>query len=377
VQPRPQDAGTTASVFVFAYAPQSLVSAGKRLPVAGSIPILLQDGPDPCVLAQVNSSGQLVGASASTLAAATSGVLTSQGQSVSILNNVATPNVAGATMYVGYGANSNAMFANGTYQGAVNIPGPSQCTTNLATTATPASPGALTGLWWNAGESGWGIHFTQRGGNVFAAWYTYDGAGKPKWYVSTCAGASGTTGTCNGTVYEVTGPSFFGGAFNPSLVNAASAGTLQIAFSGANAASMTYTVAGQTRSNVPITRQPLGSGTADPAVNFSDIWWNANESGWGAAMAQQYGITFLAWYVYDANGKPTWLVATCAMSGNVGRGTLYRTTGPAFGPTFDSNRVAATQAGTVTVEFTDPNNAIINYTVDGVTGTKAVTRQIF
>jgi len=331
VQPRAQDAGKTESIFVFAYAPQSTVlAAGKRLPWSGSIPAQLADGPDPCVLAQVNSNGQLTGASASSLTAATSGVLNAQGQSVSILNNVATPNVAGATMYVGYGANSNAMFANGTYQGAVNVPGPSQCTTNLATTATPVSPGALTGLWWNASESGWGIHFTQRGSNVFAAWYTYD-----------------------------------------------SAGTLQVTFSNANAASMTYTVAGQTRTNVALTRQPLASGTTDPAVNFSDIWWNANESGWGAAMAQQYGITFLAWYVYDASGKPTWLVATCTMSGNVGQGTLYRTTGPAFGPSFDPNRVTATQAGNVTVEFTDPNNATINYTVDGVAGMKAVTRQIF
>ncbi|HMC71100.1 MAG TPA: hypothetical protein VKJ07_18230, partial [Mycobacteriales bacterium] len=95
------------------------------------------------------------------------------------------------------------------------------------------------------------------------------------------------------------------------------------------------------------------------------------------AMAQQYGITFLAWYVYDANGRPTWLVATCTMSGSSCSGTLYRTMGPAFGPTFDAALVQAAAAGTVTVTFSDANNAILNYTVDGVTATKAVTRQLF
>jgi hypothetical protein len=95
------------------------------------------------------------------------------------------------------------------------------------------------------------------------------------------------------------------------------------------------------------------------------------------AMAQQFGITFLAWYVYDSNGKPTWLVATCTMSGTNCAGTLYRTTGPPFGPTFNPSAVQATPAGTISVSFTDPNNAILNYTVDGVSGTKQVTRQLF
>src|SRR5579859_5660400 len=85
---------------------------------------------------------------------------------------------------------------------------------------TPNTPGPLSGLFYNAQESGWGIHFTQRGTNVFAAWYTYDASGNAKWYVSTCAmagGAGGSTGTCRGQLFEVTGPRFFGVAFNTSL----------------------------------------------------------------------------------------------------------------------------------------------------------------
>ena len=239
-------------------------------------------------------------------------------------------------------------------------------------------PAALSGLWWNANESGWGIHFTQRGNNVFAAWYTYDTSGNPKWYVSTCAmpATTGTSGTCNGTLYEVNGPTFFGGAFDPARVNAVNAGQLQVNFQNASAASMTYTgVAGQTRT-VAITRQPLANGST-PGVNYTDIWWNSNESGWGMAITQQASTVFLAWYVYDSAAKPTWLVATCTVSGTSCSGDLLKTTGPNFGPTFDSTAVHATTVGTVSVNFTDGNNATLSYTVNGVSSSKTVTRQLF
>jgi hypothetical protein len=388
IQPRAQDlslqekAASPVSVFVFAHAPASRVGPGTAATLLRQGPPIaaeLLDAPDPCVLAQVDANRQLVGVTASTMLPYFTGVLDSQGQAVAILANVPTPNVAGATMFVGYGNvnDASSMFASGVYQAVINIPGSTQCNVNLASAPAPRAPGALTGLWWNAAESGWGIHLTQRGGNVFAAWYTYDGAGNAKWYVSTCAGAGATSGTCNGTLYEVTGPNFFGGTFNPALVNATSAGNLRVNFSNVNAASMTYTVGSQTRT-IALTRQPLASGTRPPAVDYSDIWWGgANESGWGMAMAQQYGITFLAWYVYDASGKPTWQVATCTMSGNSCTGTLYRTTGPPFGPTFNPGLVQAASAGSITVNFTDANRATLTYTVDGVSATKSITRQLF
>ena len=65
------------------------------------------------------------------------------------------------------------------------------------------------------------------------------------------------------------------------------------------------------------------------------------------------------------------------MSGTTCSGTLFRTTGPPFGPTFDPNQVRVFTAGTITVNFTDSNNATLNYTVDGVSGTKNITRELF
>ena len=151
------------------------------------------------------------------------------------------------------------------------------------------TPGALSGLWWNPNESGWGIHFTRRRNIVFATWYTYDAAGNPKWYVaSNCAmpaETTGTVGTCTGALYEVNGPTFFGTTFNSSAVNLTTAGSLQVAFEGANNASFTYAVAGQGRT-VALVRQQFAPG-APPGVDYTDLWWNPNESGWGIAVTQR------------------------------------------------------------------------------------------
>lgn len=36
------------------------------------------------------------------------------------------------------------------------------------------------------------------------------------------------------------------------------------------------------------------SSATPPAVNYTDMWRNPNESGWGPAVTHQYGVLFLA-----------------------------------------------------------------------------------
>lgn len=275
---------------------------------------------------------------------------------------------------------SLASFNGALYAGTYNNSG-AQLWSLTATGASgaPNLPGALSGLWWNPNESGWGIDFTQRGSAIFAAWYTYDASGKPKWYVaSDCAGVSGTSGTCNGTLYQVNGPIFFGVPFTPATSSQiSSAGSLQVTFTDANAGSMSYNVGGVSRT-VSIERQPVSAGTGTPAVDHTDLWWNSSESGWGVAMAEQAANIFLAWYVYDGGGNPVWYVASnCTVSGSSCTGALYATTGPAFGTTFDPSQVHSTMVGSVTVNFSDANNAVLSYTVNGASGSKNITRQLF
>ena len=367
IQFRLQDLGHP--IYVFAYVPASLLTA------AGA-----KDG--PCVLAQVSPSGAPQQATSSTLQPSVDNVRSTQGQALTVLNRAPTGALAGSTICTGTGATSADAVSTANSTCVATVPPTTGSTVCLPPDAgaTVNSPGALSGLWWNSAESGWGIHFTQRGTNVFAAWYTYDTSGNPKWYVSTCAmngGATGTAGACNGALYEVNGPTFFTPPFNTSLVHAVNAGNLQVTFANAGNASMTYSgVMGQTRT-VAITRQPLAIGAAPP-IDYTDLWWaGPTESGWGMAITQQVNTMFLAWYVYDDSAKPTWYVATCTLTGTACAGSLLRTTGPPFGPTFASSQVQSFTAGTINANFTDGNNATITYTVNGVSGTKTITRQIF
>jgi len=241
------------------------------------------------------------------------------------------------------------------------------------------SPGPLSGIWWNPSESGWGINFTQRHGNIFAAWYTYDSAGNPKWYVaSNCAMPAGSN-SCSGSLYQVEGPRFFGVPFDTSARVVTTVGSISVAFSNNSSGVMSYSVNGQSRS-VAIQRQVFASGTTPPVVDYTDLWWNPNESGWGLAITQEFDNMFLAWYVYDGNGKPTWYVASnCAVNlsqtGCVGN--VYRTTGPAFGSTFDPAQVRVFDAGKIFLDFTDANNGELNYSNDTLFVNKKITRQVF
>lgn len=372
IQPPAADVGKTVSFYVFAFAPRNLVKSAARLAT--------KDDSGGCELAQLDpATGQLRAASASNLTAALTGTLTSQGQSVTILNGASTPSIAGATFFVGYGADPSTMISNGVNANAVQIPGSQQCPAVF-----PKLPGALSGLWWGgAQESGWGVHFTERHDKIFAAFYTYDGSGNAKWYVaSSCQlpGSAVTSGRCTGDLYEVSATPLFGIAPSGSLNAPSKAGTLQVDFADPSHATMSYTVGSVSRT-VAIMRQVFASGATPPTIDYTDLWFaGAQGAGWGMAISQEYGVMFLAWFVYDASGKPVWYVSSnCAVtaSGNGCSGPLYQVTGPPFGTSFDPAQVYVAQAGTVSATFTDPNNGTITYTVNGVSSSKAITRQVF
>jgi len=117
-------------------------------------------------------------------------------------------------------------------------------------------------------------------------------------------------------------------------------------------------------------------------ANAQGLWWapNGAESGWGINIAHQDDILFATWFTYDAEGRDTWLVASNLQwsTRNTYTGTLYRTTGPAFNAApFDPAKVTRTPAGTLTVQVIDFDNAMLSATVDGVTVTKPLAKQVF
>ncbi len=120
---------------------------------------------------------------------------------------------------------------------------------------------------------------------------------------------------------------------------------------------------------------------ATPTTDFSDLWYNASESGWGVNLIQQNEIIFVTMFVYGPSGQPTWYVGpSTAYTGNNNgivsfTGPLYATTGPWFGGTFNPNNVTFRQVGAVSVAAGQVDTAAISYSVDGVQVTKTITRQ--
>lgn len=127
---------------------------------------------------------------------------------------------------------------------------------------------------------------------------------------------------------------------------------------------------------------PLTFGTPPtplPSHDYSDLWWNPNESGWGVVVMQHASnIAFVAWYTYDSVGNPKWYVGpNCPLVGDGCTSELYETSGPPFGPTFDPHAVSVRDVGSVTFAFTDKNNGTMSYNVRGSAAVKTITRQTY
>jgi hypothetical protein len=116
-----------------------------------------------------------------------------------------------------------------------------------------------------------------------------------------------------------------------------------------------------------------------PALNYTSLWWNPSESGWGLSINQHSATLFAAWYAYGIGGTPTWLVmpgGTWTSTTSI-TGDLYATSGTPSGETYDASQVVTTKVGTATITFQAADRAVLSYTVNGVSGTKPIQKQLF
>ena len=126
---------------------------------------------------------------------------------------------------------------------------------------------------------------------------------------------------------------------------------------------------------------PYLAAAVTPFANFTDLWWNANESGWGLNVTQHASTNrlFAVWYTYGPDGKRTWYVLPAGSwtSASTFTGDIYLTSGPAFSASFDPSVVKRTPSGTGTLTFSDANHGTWSYSIDGFSGVKSITRQPF
>ena len=126
------------------------------------------------------------------------------------------------------------------------------------------------------------------------------------------------------------------------------------------------------------TSDPPPPANITPAFDFSDLWYNADQSGWGLNIVQHASNKiFAVMYTYEApGGRPLWLVIPDGTWTSPLRytGAIYRVTGP-VGVPFDPSAVVVRQVGVATLSFIDRNNGTIDFTIDGDSVSKPITRQ--
>ena len=296
LQFRPQDVGTSSATFVFALAPASVVqgaAAEDRLQwkAAGT-----KSSHVACALAQLNAQGQLVAVSAASLHAYASGVLSAQGQSVRVIDAIPASSIAGATFFVGYGADGSAMLVNGTTRSVVSVPGSVSC--------RPQPP--QTGWWWNPAEGGRGFTIEVKGNLLFMAAFHYDNEGRATWNYAggpmALDGSMFTSGFLRASGGQtLTGP-YAGGP------TSATTGPITLAFSDATHGTMIWPGGATPIERLPFV--PNGLTTPVPAgVPEAGWWWNSQESGRGFFVEWQNNNAHIAGYMYDAAGNPTWYLS--------------------------------------------------------------------
>ena len=245
----------------------------------------------------------------------------------------------------------------------------------------------VTGLHWNAEESGWGINLNQQGKTIFATLFTYDASGAPMWLVASDLQQDTATGHYTGALYKTRNPV----PFQPiSQSNVTAVGNMNLDFWGNGFAVVTYTVNGVEVSK-QIKYQKFGQNRATcsntnalnrvGATNYQDLWWNPAESGWGVNLTHQDDTIFATLFTYKPSGDATWYVASGMTKQADGSftGDLYKTTGTAFNvePVVPLTGANVVKVGTASFKASNGENGVFTHSVDGVSVTKNVQRQVF
>jgi len=235
-------------------------------------------------------------------------------------------------------------------------------------------------LWWSGPqENGWGMSIVQHRDVLFSELFIYDNAGNPIWVVMPGGSWNASFTRFTGAVFIPSGAWF--ASYDASRHNIGpQVGTVTLDFASPAAATLTYTINGVSGTK-SLARIGFGPADSTPVGAYGDLWWGGTaQNGWGIAINQQYRTLFSIWYTYDREGKPTWFVmpgGTWTAAGTYSA-SAYRAIGPPWlGVPYDVSRHSLAPVGNVTVTFTDAQNAVMTYTIDGVSGTNALTRVPF
>lgn len=248
------------------------------------------------------------------------------------------------------------------------------------------------GLWWRSpagSQPGWGLNLAQQGDTMFAAWFTYRSDGQPHWWFMPAL-RNYSLDSWTGEAFSATGPDFSLATFDPKQVKTALGGYVELSFQGDRNGVFEWLYLDPPL-RLPITPYAFGPATtcvsgprSAATTNYQDMWWAdppGSESGWGLFIAHQGDGVFMTWFTYDGAGKATWFFGSSLTKRSGSKptfaGALTRASGPAGVRPDPWPTVAAVDVGTASLEFDDASHGTFRYVVNGISGTKRITRTEF
>jgi hypothetical protein len=110
------------------------------------------------------------------------------------------------------------------------------------------------------------------------------------------------------------------------------------------------------------------------AIEYTDAYYTVGEAGWGTFLVQSDTFQFIAFFIYDQNGNPTWYSGqlTVDQAGNYS-GQLYASTGPYYAAPWDPTQQHTNPVGTISFQPSDVYHATLTYSL---TGGPTVTKQV-
>ena len=114
---------------------------------------------------------------------------------------------------------------------------------------------------------------------------------------------------------------------------------------------------------------------------WQDMWWaGPQEDGWGMSVVQHADTLFSVIYAYDASGAPTWYVMPGGSWDAAHRaysGALYSPRGAPYSSYDPARFVPGAPVGSTTLDFSDPAQVAMSYTIGGTAGAKSLEREQF
>ena len=125
----------------------------------------------------------------------------------------------------------------------------------------------------------------------------------------------------------------------------------------------------------------LATAAPTSSLNYTGMWWNSAESGWGINVNHQGDIVFATLFTYDESGAPMWVMMTGLLQadGRTYAGELYKVSGSAFNaqPFVPITAANLVKVGTMSLTFRSASAATLSYTYQGVAVAKDIAPQVF